>query len=285
MTTHRAIPTPESESESEDAPDPQGSLEGAFRRQLHAELVGQGTRPMADVVARATGRGRRRVRVRAGGVAVSVVATVAVLGLAATVAVERGDVEPRRAAAPATSTLPDPGPRTADARDTIARELGEALVDLLPVGGTKSPIRTGYSPDNGLSAELTWDSGPGPAGVSVSLRTGGPTVCAGGEQVPDRTDDQGRTYSLKCVGAPRSGTRFGVETIRRDGVPWGQALQIPIGPSVLRLFWANGPLDGRPVTDAKGRMPLTDDQALAIARNPRWESIARTLRDAGPGAG
>ncbi|MFI1583585.1 hypothetical protein [Embleya sp. NPDC020630] len=270
-------------------------LEVAFRRQLHAELGSQDARPMADVVARAAARGRRRVWIRAGAVVASMAAVVTIGVLSATVALDAGEPESQQAMSPASSGVPEARPRSeaaeariAEAREVIARQLGDLLVALLPAEGTKSAVRTGYSPEYGISAELTWDNGQGPAGVSMSLRSGELAACAPDAATePSRIDEYGRRHHLKCVGPLGEADRFASESVRRTeaGLVWGQGIQIPSGPTVFRLFWAIGPLDRVEIPDEKRRMPLTDDQARAIVRDARWSDISRQLRAAEPGTG
>ncbi|GCE00522.1 hypothetical protein [Embleya hyalina] len=272
-------------------------LEVAFRRQLHAELGSQDARPMAEVVARAAARGRRRVWIRAGAVVASMAAVTTIGVASAVVALDAGEPDSRQAMSSASSGVPESRPRSEDrtaetriarAREVIARQLGDLLVAMLPPEGTKSAVRTGYSPEYGISAELTWDNGQGPAGVSVSLRSGEPAVCAPDAPTePTRIDEYGRSHHLKCIGPPQKPGRFATEAVRRSeaGVLWGQGLQFPSGPTVLRLFWAIGPLDRVEITDEKRRMPLTDDQAQAIVRDARWLDVSRQLRAAEPGTG
>ncbi|OPC78696.1 hypothetical protein B4N89_31520 [Embleya scabrispora] len=271
----------------------------AFRRQLHAELGGRDARPMAEVVARATARGRRRVWIRAGAVVASMAAVATIGVLSATIATDAdaGEADSRRAMSPASSGVAESRPgwearaaevRIAKAREVIARQLGDLLVALLPPEGTKSAVRTGYSPEYGISAALTWDNGQGPAGVSMSLRSGDLAACAPDAPTePARIDEYGRTHHLKCVGPLRDAGRFASESVRTTGAGavWGQGIRIPSGPTVFRLFWAIGPLDRVETPDGKRPMPLTDEQAQAILRDPRWSDISRQLRAAEPGTG
>ncbi|MGW9210301.1 hypothetical protein ACWGR4_25340 [Embleya sp. NPDC055664] len=272
-------------------------LEEAFRRQLHAELGSHDARPMAEVVARAAARGRRRVWIRAGAVVASMAAVVTIGVVAATVAPDAGEPDSRQAMSPASSGVPEARPRSvarmaeariAETREVIARQLGDLLVALLPAEGTKSAVRTGYSPEYGISAALTWDNGQGPAGVSMSLRSGELAACAPDAATePSRIDEYGRRHHLKCIGPLGEADRFASESVRRTeaGLVWGQGIQIPSGPTVFRLFWAIGPLDRVEIPDEKRRMPLTDDQARAIVRDARWSDISRQLRAAEPGTG
>ncbi|MGW1991739.1 hypothetical protein [Embleya sp. NPDC001921] len=266
-------------------------LERAFRRQLHDELAHQGKRPMADVVARAASRGRRRVLMRTGaGIAASVAAVVAIGG-AATVALDREAGPKSERVVPASPAEPRPSPSTdgrVDAvRQAIARDLGDVLTALVP-GGTGSTVRTGYFPETGISAELTINDGNGPTGVVfVSLRSGTLPECrADGPTPAARTDEHGVVHSVKCSQPERNGTWMATEGLRvPEGVFRGQGVLLPIGPTVLRLLWANGPLDGKRVVTAKGRMPLADEQGMEMARNAAWEPVARRLLDAGTGIG
>ncbi|MFJ8740804.1 hypothetical protein ACIRL2_15640 [Embleya sp. NPDC127516] len=266
-------------------------LERAFRRQLHDELAHQGNRPMADVVARAASRGRRRVLMRAGAGIVASMAAVVAIGGAAAVALDRGGPKSERTAVPASPAAPRPSPspdgRVDAVRQAIARDLGDVLTALVP-GGTGSTVRTGYVPETGVSAEMTMNEGNGPTGVvSVSLRPGTLPECRSDGPTPaERTDEHGITHSIKCLQPERNGTWMASESLRTpDGVFRGQAVLLPIGPTVLRLLWANGPLDGTRTEAVKGRMPLADDQGAAMARNAAWEPVARRLLDAGTGTG
>ncbi|MYS82609.1 hypothetical protein [Embleya scabrispora] len=265
-------------------------LERAFRRRLDDELAHQGSRSMAEVVARAASRGRRRVLIRTGGIVASVAAVV-VIGGAATVAVDNGDAAPEQVATPA-SVAARPNSATADgrtdlARTAIARDLGEVLTGLLPEGSW-SAVRIGYDPDTGISAEVTREGAFGSGGVvSVSLRPGDLADCPSTLQTPaERTDEFGLKHSIKCVAPGRDGKPLAMETVLGpDGVFRAQGRHVAVGTTVLRLIWANGPLDGKMPQNAKPRPPLTDEEGAEISRSARWEPVARRLPEPGVGAG
>ncbi|MFF7246940.1 hypothetical protein ACFZBU_23895 [Embleya sp. NPDC008237] len=266
-------------------------LERAFRRRLDDELADQGSRPMAEVVARAASRGRRRVLVRTGGIVAAVAAVVAVIGGAATIAVQDGESAPERAAIPPPTvdrpTAPSADGRLEAARAAIARDLGEVLTGLLPQGSW-SPVRTGYAPDTGISAEVTREDGDGPGGVvSVSLRPGALTDCPATVATPaEHRDAFGLTHSIKCVGLDRNGNAVAAETVLAGDGPFrAQGVHLSVGSTVLRLIWSNGPLDGKIPQSIKGRPALTDDAGKEIARSTQWERVARRLLESGVGTG
>ncbi|MET7300961.1 hypothetical protein [Embleya sp. NPDC005575] len=210
----------------------------------------------------------------------------------ATVVVNNGDAAPERVAIPA-SMAARPNSPTADgridvARVAIARDLGEVLTGLLPQGSW-SAVRTGYAPDTGISAEVTRDDGlVGPGGVvSASLRPGDLADCRSIRQPSaERTDEFGLKHSVKCVAPGRDGVALAVESVvGPDGVFRAQGLHVSVGTAVLRLIWANGPLDGKIPQAVKSRPSLTDEQGAEIARSTRWEPVARRLLESGVGTG
>ncbi|MFE2872988.1 hypothetical protein [Embleya sp. NPDC059259] len=286
MARDKAIPGPDvgpdGDIETDAESDRDVELEQAFRRRLDDEMAHHGSRPMADVVARAASRGRRRVLVRAGSIVASVVAVVAVGG-AATLALQPGDTDPERAAIPvptvARRTVPAADGGTEVARAALARDLGTVLSGLLPAGNW-SAARTGYAPETGISAEVTRDDGLGPVGVvSVSLRPGDLADCRGALRTAgERTDEFGLKHNIKCLAPEREGQAVATEGVQGpDGIFRAQALYMSVGSGLLRVLWANGPLDGKFPQTGKPRPALTDQQGAEIARSPRWEPVARRL--------
>lgn len=250
--------------------------EDLFRSELRAELDELAIPPGAGLAVRAAEGGRRRARRRALGQAVGATLAVGVIAAGVLGAAQLG-TSPAAKAGPAA----DPSPSWIDGRfggvnpelpaqpvapNPLAEQLGPIITSLLP-GGTKQ-VTTNTAVDGGLYAKVTWDTGQGVVEVTfhmVGKRFFGCTM-ADGKPKPKENNFGG------CRNAP-DGTLLGTfeKPFPDKGIAW-KAVNYVAGETMVELSYGNGELsdNGKPT---RSTLPLTDEQALSILRNPAWAPI------------
>ncbi|MEU0938072.1 hypothetical protein [Embleya sp. NPDC005971] len=250
--------------------------EDLFRSELRAEVDELVIPPGAGLATRAAEGGRRRARRRALGQTVGVTLAVGVI-----VAGGLGAAQLRTSPATKAGPAADPSPSRIDGRlggvnpelpaqpvapNPLADRLGPIIRNLLP-GGTKQ-ITTNTAVDGGLYAKVTWDTGQGVVEVTfhmVGKRFSGCTM-ADGRPKPKENNFGG------CRNAP-DGTLLGTfeKPFPDKGIAW-KSVNYVTGETMVELSYGNGELsdNGKPT---RSTLPLTDEQALSILRNPAWAPI------------
>ncbi|OPC77112.1 hypothetical protein B4N89_41855 [Embleya scabrispora] len=250
--------------------------EDLFRNELRAQLDELVIPPGAGLAARAAEGGRRRARRRALGQAVGATLAVGVIAAGILGAAQLGP-SPAATAGPAA----DPSPSSIDgelgglnpelptqpvAPNPLAERLGPIIKTLLP-GGTKD-VTTNTAIDGGLYAKVTWDTGQGVVEVTFNMvgkRFFGCTM-TDGKPKPKENNFGG------CRNAP-DGTLLGTfeKPFPDKGIAW-KAVNYVIGETMVELSYGNGELsdNGKPT---RSTLPLTDEQALSILKNPAWAPI------------
>lgn len=153
------------------------------------------------------------------------------------------------------------------AKNPLANQLPAIIKELLPPGvRTTADTNTG---DGSVYVSVNWETGQG----LVELRFGvtgerwfGCTTGEGGR--PQARPDDG----VQCSVTP-DGTLLGrYEGTNADtGITWRQ-FQYVTGQSMVTLSYANGPLSSV-AKPTRATLPLTDEEALALLRNPRWQPV------------
>ncbi|WP_126640493.1 hypothetical protein [Embleya hyalina] len=250
--------------------------EDLFRSELRAELHELAMPPGAGLAARAAEGGRRRARRRALGQTVGAALAVGVIAAGVVGAAQLGT-------SPAAKTGPaaEPSPHRADGRigevnpelpaqpvapNPLAEQLGPIITSLLPEG-TKQ-VTTNTAIDGGLYAKVVWDTGQGAVEVTfhmVGKRFFGCTT-TDGRPKPKENNFGG------CRNAP-DGTLLGTfeKPFPDKGIAW-KGVNYVTGETMVELSYGNGELsdNGKPT---RSTLPLTDEQALSILRNPAWAPI------------
>ena len=245
-----------------------------FKDMLRAELDARPAPPMPDIVRRATEGGRRRARRRAAGQALGVTLAGAVI---ATGVVGAWSLRP--AGADVTSPAAEPPslienghgnpqlPTQPVADNPLAGQLPDIIKDLLPPGDKNVVSHTNI--DGGVYVAVDWETGQGLVDVVFGItgeRFFGCTTGEGGR--PQAKPNDG----VQCGTAP-DGVLLGryAGTNAATGITWRE-IQYAIGDDMVTLSYANGPLssEARPT---RPTLPLTDDEALALLRNPAWQTV------------
>jgi len=250
--------------------------EDLFRRELRAELDELAIPPGAGLAARAAEGGRRRARRRALGQTVGTTLAVGVIA-AGVLGAAHLRTSPATNAGPAANPSPtridawfggvNPElPAQPVAPNPLADQVGPIIANLLP-GGTKQ-VTTNTGVDGRLHAKVIWDTGQGVVEVNFQMvgeRFFG-CIMADGRAKPKENNFGG------CHQAS-DGTLLGTyeKPFPDKGIAW-KIINYVTGETMVELSYGNGEMsdNGRPTRDT---LPLTDEQALSILRNPAWAPI------------
>lgn len=271
------------------------NTEELFRQQLRRESDALDQPVSGPVVHRAVGEGRRRVRRRTvarvgagvaiAGVLVSVPVVVTsaggggarTAGPAATVPFSASPQEIGLPAVPSTPPATAPAPSKPVPKNPLADEIAPVLMSLLP-DGAKNPKSSDTSPDARISAVVSWDTGAGVVEVSAALANKDLFGCRPGGDSWSTTTQRPPGVSITCVTLP-DGTLIEREIIPgpEDSDPEWRATSLVFEDTVIRIAYANGPLTV-PGVLTRATQPLTEEQALAIARSPEWTGLVEAFQ-------
>jgi len=247
-----------------------------FKDMLRAELDARPAPPMPDIVRRATEGGRRRARRRAAGQALGVtlagaVIATGVVGIVGVTALRSAGADVTSPAAELPGPMDEgdgnpPFPTQPVADNPLADRLPDIIEGLLPLGDKTSASYTNI--DGGVYVAVDWETGQGLVDVVFGIT---------GERFFGCTRDEGGRPQAK----PNDGVQCGTTpdgvllgryagTNATTGITWRE-IRYAIGDDMVTPSYANGPLSSV-AQPTRPTLPLTDDDALALLRNPAWQT-------------
>ncbi|MET7304358.1 hypothetical protein [Embleya sp. NPDC005575] len=251
--------------------------EDRFKEMLRAELGARPAPMMPDVAPRAAERGRRRARRRTAGrlLGATLAGAVIATGIVGASSLRPGNVD---VAGPAATMRPSLGslnttgtnpllPAQPVAKNPYADWLPGIIEELLPPGAKTAVPDTGV--DGGIYVSVEWETGQGLVQLLFGVtgkRWFGCTTGEGGR--PQARPNDG----VQCSVTPDGALLGRYERPSTDaGVAW-RRFEYVTRESMVTLSYANGPLSSV-AKPTRATLPLTDEEALALLKNPRWQQV------------